>query len=60
MVLVPYANTKAEATVAAVRYPVKGIRDVGGSPRAQGYGLFNQDYFPYADQEVMLFERLVE
>lgn len=55
-ILVPYVCTKmdAENAVRAVRYPPHGIRGVAGSPRAEGYGVGNDDYFPYADQELML------
>lgn len=55
-VLVPYVNTKEEAenAVKAVTYPTGGIRGVAGSCRAQGYGLGNDQYFPYADEEIML------
>lgn len=55
-VLIPYVCTKqdAEAAVKAVLYPPRGIRGVAGSPRAEGYGVGNGDYFPYADQEIML------
>ncbi|MEG0591318.1 MAG: aldolase/citrate lyase family protein, partial [Lachnospiraceae bacterium] len=55
-ILVPYVNTReeAEAAVQAMQYPTKGIRGVAGSSRAQGYGLGNDNYFPYADEEVML------
>jgi 2-dehydro-3-deoxyglucarate aldolase/4-hydroxy-2-oxoheptanedioate aldolase len=40
-VLVPYVNTRAEAeaAVAAVKYPLQGVRGVAASPRAPGYGL---------------------
>ena len=55
-VLIPYVCTKqdAEAAVKAVLYPPRGIRGRGGKPQAEGYGVGNGDYFPYADQEIML------
>ena len=55
-ILVPYVCSKAEAEAAvkAVRYPPFGIRGVAGSPRAEGYGVGTAEYFPYADEELML------
>lgn len=53
--ILPYVQTKeeAEAAVAAVRYPPRGIRGVAGLTRASRYGTVT-DYAARADEEVCL------
>jgi 2-dehydro-3-deoxyglucarate aldolase len=69
-VLVPMINSReeAEAAVAAVKYPPRGVRAVGLA-RAHGYGLDFESYRAWADREsvvivqiehVRAVERLVE
>jgi len=54
-VMVPNIRTaeEARATVRAVRYPPHGIRGVGGSVRATGYGR-HTDYYAAAAERVCL------
>jgi len=53
--LVPYVETQeqAEAAVAAVRYPPRGMRGVATSTRANRFARV-KDYFEHADEEVCL------
>ncbi|MDF1856137.1 aldolase/citrate lyase family protein [Pseudooceanicola sp.] len=53
--LVPYVQTReeAEAAVAAMRYPPRGIRGVAGSVRASAYGQV-PDYILRAEEELCL------
>lgn len=53
--LLPYIQSRAEAeaAVAAVRYPPRGLRGVAGTMRAAGYGRVT-DYHARADAEICL------
>ncbi|MCB2111123.1 HpcH/HpaI aldolase family protein [Albidovulum sp.] len=53
--LIPYVQTRAEAeaAVAAVRYPPRGIRGVAGHHRASRYGAI-ADYMAAAEAEICL------
>lgn len=54
-IVVPYVQSvaEAEAAVAAVRYPPRGVRGVGGSTRATRFGAV-ADYATRADEEICL------
>jgi 4-hydroxy-2-oxoheptanedioate aldolase len=54
-ILLPYIQSKAEAeaAVAAVRYPPRGLRGVAGTMRAARYGRI-RDYVQTADAEICL------
>ena len=54
-IVVPYVQTveEAEAAVAAVRYPPRGVRGVGGSTRATRFGEV-KDYATRAEEEICL------
>ncbi len=53
--LVPYVQTaeEAQAAVAAMRYPTRGVRGVAGTTRASGFGRVPQ-YLKNAEQELCL------
>lgn len=53
--LVPYVSTveEAEAAVAAMRYPTRGVRGVAGSTRAAQYGRI-KDYAKRCEEELCL------
>lgn len=53
--LIPYVQTveEAERAVAAMRYPPRGMRGMGGTTRATGYGAV-QDYPVHAEAELCL------
>ena len=55
-IIVPNIETveEAKAAIAAVRYPMVGIRGVAGSTRAAHYGNDTLSYFTKANDEVML------
>ena len=57
--LVPYVQTaaEAEAAVAAVRYPTRGVRGVAGSTRASRYGRI-ADYAGRAEGEICLLVQI--
>jgi len=57
-VMVPNIRTaqEARAAVAAVRYPPYGIRGVGGSVRATGYGRHNAYYEAAANRVCLLLQ----
>lgn len=57
--LVPYVQTvaEAEAAVAAVRYPTRGVRGVAGSTRASRYGRI-ADYARRAEGEICLLVQI--
>jgi len=56
-IIVPNVETveEAKAAIAAVRYPLTGIRGVAGSTRAAHYGNDTLSYFTKANDLVMLF-----
>jgi 4-hydroxy-2-oxoheptanedioate aldolase len=51
-VMVPYVSTpaEAEAAVAAMRYPPRGIRGVAKLTRSTGFGLTFDEYFAHAHE----------
>jgi 4-hydroxy-2-oxoheptanedioate aldolase len=51
-IMVPYVSTaaEAEAAVAAMRYPPRGIRGVAKLTRSTGFGLTFDDYFAHAHE----------
>jgi len=53
--LIPYVQTaeEAQAAVAAIRYPTRGIRGVAGTTRASGYGRV-AGYFKQAEAQLCL------
>lgn len=53
-VLVPYVNSAGEAAkaVSACKYPLEGVRGIAPSPRAGGYGMNQQNYLDYANEEL--------
>ena len=57
--LVPYVQTaaEAEAAVAAVRYPTRGVRGVAGSTRASRFGRI-ADYVKRADAEICMLVQI--
>jgi len=57
--LIPYVQStdEAEAAVAAVRYPPQGVRGVGGTTRASGFGRI-KDYPRRAAQELCLLVQI--
>jgi|SRR5688572_11776950 4-hydroxy-2-oxoheptanedioate aldolase len=57
--LVPYVQTaaEAEAAVAAVRYPTRGVRGVAGSTRASRFGRI-ADYVKRAEAEICLLVQI--
>jgi 2-keto-3-deoxy-L-rhamnonate aldolase RhmA len=59
-VMIPYVNNKgdAEAAVKACKYPPQGIRGIAGSPRAAGYGQGGKDYFPRANDEILIIAQI--
>ena len=58
-IMVPNVRTKeeAEAAVAAVRYPPRGIRGVSGNSRSNRFGRIT-DYFEHADDHVCLIAQI--
>lgn len=56
-IIIPNIETieEAKAAIAAVRYPLVGVRGVAGSTRAAHYGNDPLSYFKQADDLVMLF-----
>ena len=55
--LVPYVQTVAEAAVAAIRYPTRGVRGVAGSTRASRYGRI-ADYPKRAESELCMLVQI--
>src|SRR5688572_16068244 len=57
--LVPYVQTvaEAEAAVAAIRYPTRGVRGVAGSTRASRYGRI-ADYAKRAEAELCMLVQI--
>ena len=57
--LVPYVQTaaEAEAALAAVRYPTRGVRGVAGSTRASRFGRI-ADYVKRAEAEICLLVQI--
>lgn len=57
--LVPYVQTvaEAEAAVAAIRYPTRGVRGVAGSTRASRYGRI-ADYPKRAEAEICMLVQI--
>jgi 4-hydroxy-2-oxoheptanedioate aldolase len=57
--LIPYVQTvaEAEAAVAAIRYPTRGVRGVAGSTRSSFYGRI-PDYARRADAEICLLVQI--
>ena len=57
--LVPYVQTvaEAEAAVAAIRYPTRGVRGVAGTTRASRYGRV-ADYTDRAEEEICLLVQI--
>jgi 4-hydroxy-2-oxoheptanedioate aldolase len=57
--LVPYVQTvaEAEAAVAAIRYPTRGVRGVAGSTRASRYGRI-ADYPKRAESELCMLVQI--
>jgi 4-hydroxy-2-oxoheptanedioate aldolase len=57
--LVPYVQTvaEAEAAVAAIRYPTRGVRGVAGSTRASRYGRIT-DYARRAESELCMLVQI--
>lgn len=55
-VVVPMVNSRAEAeqAVAAVRYPPRGTRSVGGGRHARGFDTTADQYFRHADDQLLL------
>src|SRR5437763_644750 len=55
-VVVPMVNTRQEAedAVAAMRYPPHGNRSVGGSVHALNFNATASDYFPKANDELLV------
>jgi 4-hydroxy-2-oxoheptanedioate aldolase len=51
-IMVPYVSTpaEAEAAVAAMRYPPRGVRGVAKLTRATGFGLTFDEYFAHAHE----------
>lgn len=54
-IMVPYVNTKAEASLAAqsMRYQPEGIRGVAQSPRSCGFGRHFEDYYAKANDHLL-------
>ena len=57
--LIPYVQTEAEAAdaVAAIRYPLRGVRGVAGTTRAAGFGRVS-NYFKRAEDELCLMVQI--
>lgn len=55
-IVVPMVNSRAEAeaAVAAAKYPLRGIRSVGGSRHALSFGTNAADYWQHADDEILV------
>jgi 4-hydroxy-2-oxoheptanedioate aldolase len=55
-VVVPMVNSRAEAesAVAAMKYPPRGNRSVGGSMHALNFGTTSPDYYAHADEELLV------
>lgn len=60
-IMLPHVDTveQAEAAVAAVRFPPRGTRGVGGTSRAGAWGaLPRADYLRYGNEEVVLIPQI--
>jgi 2-keto-3-deoxy-L-rhamnonate aldolase RhmA len=59
-IMVPWVNSvaDAQAAVAAMRYPPRGIRGVSGSVRAAGYGSNSADYLARASDELLTIAQI--
>ena len=57
--LVPYVETEAQAqaAVAAIRYPLRGVRGVAGVTRASRYGRVT-DYVKHAERELCMLVQI--
>lgn len=58
--IVPYVNTREEVekAVAAIQYPLSGIRGLASSSRAARWGNQSPDYLTKANDEIFLFTQV--